>query len=409
MPIANRRAVKFRYAVLAAVIGLVLAAMAPASAAARTRHDPPPVPQGFFGVDASLTAGAAPGPQFDSMVANGVQSVRLEFYWGAMQPYASFAKVPANQRRSFVNAGGVPTTFAGSDQQVALAASHGFSVMAVVLSAPNWDSKPRGSYVRVPLRDGPYGNFMKALIHRYGPKGSFWKQYPHLPRHPIRLWTIWNEPNFGYNWGPQPFVHSYVALLRVAHAAIKSADPGAKVILAGVANYSWTTLQQIYSIRGARGLFDVVDIHPYTKNPSGVIEIIRRVRATMARNRDAHKPIIVGEYTWPSSAGQGATGVFDTQTTEAGQASKLRTMLPLFAKYRQQFKLLGVYYFTWITHEYKGEETFGFAGLVAERDFGPALHIVAKPALAAFRTSVLKLEHCKQKGKLATICLRPGS
>ena len=384
MPTATtHRPLNFRTAILAAVIGLIPAAIAPATAAGRTRHKParhhtpPAVPQGFFGVDASLTPGAEPGPQFDSMVANGVQSVRLEFYWSAMQPYA-----------------GSPTNFADSDQQVTLAASHGFSVMAIVLGAPGWDSKPRSNgYITVPRRDGPFGNFMKALIHRYGPNGSFWKQHPNLPRHPIRLWTVWNEPNFGFNWAPQPFVHSYVALLRVAHAAVKSADPGAKVVLAGVANQSWTTLQQIYSIRGARRFFDVVDVHPYTKNPSGVIEIIRRVRATMARNGDGHKPIIVGEFTWPSSVGQSASRVFDTQTTEAGQASKLRAVLPLFAANRQRLGLLAVYYFTWMTHEFRGADTFDFAGLVAMRDFGPALHTVAKPALAAFRTSVLKLEH----------------
>jgi hypothetical protein len=250
---------------------------------------------------------------------------------------------------------------------------------------------------------------MTALIRRYGPKGSFWRQHPNLPRHPIRLWTVWNEPNFPYNWSPQPFVRRYVGLLRVAHAAVKRADPGAKVVLAGVANFSWTTLQKIYSIRGSRQLFDVVDIHPYTKTPSGVIEIIRRVRAVMARHGDAHKPIIVGEYTWPSSVGQSASHVFDTQTTEAGQASKLRAILPLFAADRRRFNLLGVYYYTWMTHEFRGEDTFGFAGLVAFREFGPALHIVNKPALAAFRTSVLNLEHCRQKGTLATVCLRPGS
>jgi hypothetical protein len=421
------RHARLRFSLLASLVGLALAVV-PGVALARTALR---VPQGFFGVDAGLPPGADPAPQFDSMVANGVESVRLNFIWAAMQPYANFGQVPADQRSSFVNTGGVPTTFTAADQAVALAASRGLSVMAIVIAAPNWDSKPRPCtaapawdvqippmihddpieahtaqqcfYESVPDRDAPYGAFLKALVQRYGNSGSFWSQHPNLPRHPIRLWTVWNEPNFLYNWGPQPFQRSYVALLRAAHAAVKSADPGAKVILAGVANFAWTTLAQIYAIRGASRYFDVVDIHPYTKQVPGVFEILRRVRAVMAQHGDQRKPIIVGEYTWPSSLGQSAAGVFGTETTEAGQASQLRAVLPLFAKNRQRLRLLGTYYFTWMGVEARGANTFNFAGLIAMR----ANQLVVKPALAAFGTSTLKLEQCAQKGALATTCLRP--
>lgn len=417
----------------AALIAVLALALAPALASARAPRRPVrSVPQGFFGVDASIPQGVNVPSQFDSMVADGVESVRLQFLWSAMQPYASFSQVPAAQRSRFVNVGGVPTTFALYDLWVAAAAEHGLSVMAIIYDAPAWDSKPRpcGSaardlqapsispdtsveahaaakcfYASVPTRDAPFGKFMKALVHHYGPNGSFWKLHPNLPRHPIRLWTVWNEPNFLYNWGPQPFTRRYMALLKVAHAAVKSVDPGAKVILAGVANAAWTTLQQIYAIPGARRSFDAVDIHPYTKQPSGVIEILRRVRAVMNRAGDRRKPIIVGEYTWPSSVGQSATGVFDTETTVRGQASKLRAVLPLFAANRKRLNLIGTYYYTWMGIEAPGLNTFNFAGLLAERQG----HVVAKPALGAFRTAALKLEHCKRKGTLATVCKTRGT
>ncbi len=417
------------------VLAALVLALAPALADARKpRHTPPRVPQGFIGVDASLPAGVDVPSQFNTMVASGVESVRLVFTWSAMQPYASFAQVPAAQQSSFVNAGGVPTTFAAEDRSVAVAAEHGFSVFAVVIGAPGWDSTPRpcapapasdlhdvmlppDAAIRasaatqctetpVPTRAAPYGNFLKALVGRYGPAGSFWRQNPGIPRHPIRLWCVWNEPNFLYNWGPQPFERHYVALLKVAHTAVKRADPGAKVVLAGVANTAWTTLAQIYKIRGARRYFDVVDIHPYTKRVSGVFTILRRVRAVMAKAGDGRKPIIVGEYTWPSSAGQSAVGVFDTQTTEAGQAKNVAAAMKQFAANRQRLRILATYYFTWLSVEYPGANTFNFAGLVGAHRGG---QLFIKPALGAFTATALSLEHCKQKGSVATVCLRRGS
>ena len=53
-------------------------------------------------------------------------------------------------------------------------------------------------------------------------------------------------------WPSRPFQYSYVSLLRAAHTAIKHADPGAKVVLGGMPNYSWLSLKSIYRIRGAR-------------------------------------------------------------------------------------------------------------------------------------------------------------
>ena len=82
------------------------------------------------------------------------------------------------------------------------------------------------------------------------------------------MWQIWNEPNTS-TWPIQPFAKTYVALVRAARTAISRVDPGAKVVLAGMPNYSWHDLETIYRVRGARRLFDVVAIHPYTAQPAG--------------------------------------------------------------------------------------------------------------------------------------------
>lgn len=408
---------KIHHAILAVVTALFLAAI-PATSAARsqTSHKSgkkadPHVPRGFIGVDASLPANVNASDQFNLMAQDGVQSVRFVVNWGVMQPYASFAQVPAASRSSFVNVGGIPTNFSTLDQQVGLAAAHDMTVLAQVIAAPSWDTLKRRctvppakdaraagvplaataaaacSWVPVPAKDGPYGKFLKALIGRYGPHGSFWAANPRIPRHPVRMWEIWNETNFYYNW-PQPFARSYVQLLRVAHAAVKSADPGAKVVLSGFPNYAWTYLSEIYKL-GGRQLFDVVDIHPYTKLVPDVIRFLRLVRAQMNRSGDRHKPIIVGEFTWPSSVGHDVSqSYFDIETTEAGQAQRLSAVLPLLARYRTQLNLLGLYYYTWISQEYAGAPSFAYSGLLADRDNA----IVAKPALTAFARTALSLE-----------------
>lgn len=421
---------KLRYAISTVLTTAILAAL-PATSAGRSQvshtsrgHAASRVPQGFIGVDAGLASSLNANSQFNEMAESGVESVRLTFAWNTAQPYASFAQVPADQRSSFVSMGGVPTDFSTIDQEVGLAAEHGMTVLAQVLYAPPWDTLARPcvaaaarnaiiadvlpaaasaacSWVPVPARDAPYGNFLKALVERYGPRGTFWAQNPRVPRHPVRLWEIWNEPNFPYNW-PQPFARSYVALLRVAHAAVKGADPGAKVVLAGFPNYAWTYMSEIYKL-GARRLFDVADIHPYTKLLPNVIKFLQLVRNQMARAGDRNKPLIVGEFTWPSSVGHVVSQTyFDIETTQAGQAQRVAAALPLLASHRIQLRLLGLYYYTWISEEYADAPSFAYSGLLALRNG----RVVAKPALAAFRRSALSLERCRQKSSLATRCLR---
>ena len=48
------------------------------------------------------------------------------------------------------------------------------------------------------MRD--YTAYLRALVLRYGPAGSFWDQHPELPRRPQRDWQIWNEPHLDFYW-----------------------------------------------------------------------------------------------------------------------------------------------------------------------------------------------------------------
>src|SRR5437763_11221807 len=281
--------------VLTALCTIAVLCWIPAQAVASS-----PVPRGFVGV--SVGSPLYPNPvstndldnQLDLMVASGVETLRIGIDWAGIQPYKNWRKVPHAQHDQFVNVGGVPTNFASIDQIVGPAAQRGLTIMPLVLDAPKWDGiKRRGASVEIPRSDGPYARFVTALVRRYGPRGSFW--HDHSPSVPIRYWQIWNEPNILPFWPVQPYYQGYLALLRAARGAIKSVDPGAKIVLAGMPNFSWLQLSKIYSYSGARNLFDVVAIHPYTRSPQGVITILSLVRQAMNAAGDRRKPIIADE------------------------------------------------------------------------------------------------------------------
>ncbi|HEU0018913.1 MAG TPA: hypothetical protein VFQ14_01350 [Thermoleophilaceae bacterium] len=389
-----RKSLRLALAILAAVLALASVA---SQASAR-------VPFGFAGVmiDGPMNApGYDPAEEMDTMVASGVESVRFAFHWIDGQPYRDFAQVPEAQRAEFVAVGGVPTTFTRYDPMVAAAAARGLTFLANVTTAPGWASKRPGVFGSPPKGTATYARFVGALVRRYGPRGDFWAENPTLPRRPIRRWQLWNEPNLRYSWTERDWAPGYVKLLRAGRAAVKRADPGARIVLAGLANVSWNDLERIYRVRGARRLFDEVAIHPYTKPPEGVVEILERVRAVMAGHGDRRKPVTVTEFGWPSSKGK-VKGI-GVSTDRRGQAARLRKALPLLARHRKRLRLTSVYYYTWVTNDRPNDSIFFFAGL---RHRLPSGKIVPKPAFHVYRRTALRLEGCRVKAAVATRCAR---
>lgn len=366
------------------------------------------VPQGFVGVmpDPPLfDRGVDLAAQLDKMVATGIERLRVEFVWGADQPYATPADVPANRAKEFQMIDGVPTSFAATDRLVGLAAQRHLAILGTVLVTPDWAAKTHvaGQY-NLPMSNSTYARFLRALVGHYGPHGTFWAAHRSLPRVPIRTWQIWNEPNLDLYWPEQPFAHGYVDMLRAAHDAIKGADPGATVVLAGMPNASWDALDTIYQVPGARRLFDAVAVHPFTLKPTGVMTILQRVRDVMNRNGDQRKPIIATEVSWPSGLGR-ASQHFGFETDEAGQARNVAALLPMLGKARSRLGLAGFFWYTWVTRDRPHHNSFEFAGLFRYRS---PRQFVAKPAYAAFRKGALALEGCRRKASVATRCAQTG-
>ena len=364
---------------------LLLAAAAPAAGAPRE------VPPGWLGtvVDGPLTgpsAGSFAG-EWDLMAARGVESVRVAVFWDEAQPLARIEDVPSEAAGRFRDENGVPTDFSRTDAVVAAAAARGMSVLPVVQRTPAWAARRPGDPASPPADPATFAAFAGALVRRSGPAGSFWSERPELPQIPVRDWQVWNEPNLPGFWSAQPFARSYLRLLRSARAAIRAADPGARVILAGLPNYSWRALRAIYRA-GGRGAFDAVALHPFTGPPRFVMKLIRLARAEMRRNGDARLPVWVTELSWPASAGQRPRpGGFEV--TDAGQAQRLGEALRRLRDARVRLRIERVYWYTWLSTE-RGPGAFDWAGLRRVRGGRAA----TTPALRVFARWARRLQGC---------------
>ena len=178
------------------------------------------VPANFWGVVPQTPPSVE---QLQRLKAGGVDSMRVPISWSSVQPVRGGA-----------------WDWSDADTLIGVAAAARLNVLPFLSSAPSWavpTDRRFGSSAFLPVRSGKqrsgWKRFVTEAILRYGPRGTFWSENPSLPRKPIRIWQIWNEPNFKYFVG-RPDPAEYGKLVTLSSAAIKSVDPGAQVILGGL-------------------------------------------------------------------------------------------------------------------------------------------------------------------------------
>ena len=345
---------------------LILAALAALVAAAPAHAA---IPREFFGV---MVDGPALAPEIDLesearlMADTGAGSMRAAFYWRHMQPRE-----------------GEPIDFSETDRIVAAATQARLRVFPTLVRAPAWATGGDEDEGAVP-DPAAYAAFTAEVVRRYGHGGSFWDTQP--VDLPIRSWQVWNEPDLGRYWQGRPWPSTYVRLLRAARPAIKGADARAQVVAAGITNRSWRGMRALYAA-GARGLFDAAAIHPFSRRPSNVVKIVRYVRGAMRRARDGRTPIVLTELSWSSGKGR-STLNYGWETTELGQAERVRQILPMLAAARKRLRIQALYWYTWMSPPVGERASFSYAGLRRLDDDGKP---VSKPALRAFRATVRRL------------------
>ncbi len=194
------------------------------------------------------------------------------------------------------------------DWQFEHASNAGIRVMPVLVGSPAWASDdvhhpPLTSEGRL-----AYYRFVHAVVKRYGPEGSFWGTRPGLIR--PRLFQIWNEPNLPNWWNDDPDPAEYARLLKGAAQAVRTASPSAEVVAAGLPesrNSRVMTIRSflrgLYRVPGARDAFDYLALHPYSKTPEGVLDLVRRARVAMRDGGDRAKKVWITEFGWSVSGG----------------------------------------------------------------------------------------------------------
>jgi len=205
----------------------------------------------------------------------------------------------------------------------------GLRIIARVDNQPKWAS----SSIQWPGSGPPdnpkdWSDFLTALATRY--------------RGRITAYEIWNEPNLDREWGgKKPDPQAYAAMLKSSYQAIKSADPQALVVSAGMSPTTDTSehaipdmeyIRQMYA-DGARGSFDVLGVHAagYQADPCAdpgmvaqspqltnfdpsppdlrrvyAFRHVEDVRALMVEQGDSDKQMGVLEMGWTTDARPGS-------------------------------------------------------------------------------------------------------
>ncbi len=340
-------------AVALASLALIASGESAARAAAPPAH--------FFGVVTQGDLNSADLQRMDGVIG----TLRIGVYWPSVEPS--------------------PGVFALAhlDAVVRAAAAHDIEILPFLYGTPPWlGSDPMRSPLRYHGGAAAWSNALTELVSRYGPKGDVWDGGG--SDLPIRQWQIWNEPNFPLFWHPRPAPAEYARLLSVSNRALAIADPGAKVIAAGVAPVGggprpWRYIQSLLRIPGARAAVDEVALHPYSASPLGVEYAIRKTRHAMARVGAAGMPLLIGEVGVASHA-EVPTG-FDLGPH--GQALFLSRTLELLIENRRRWHIAGVDWFSWQdVPSWEEQCSFcQFSGLVDQSD-------QPKPSWFAYRRVV---------------------
>jgi hypothetical protein len=262
----------------------------------------------------------------------------------------------------------------GLDELLDYADTLGLKVILRVDSAPDWARS--GTEGAPPDHMSDLGDFMSALAaHCAGEVAGY---------------VIWNEPNLPTNWGGSPSASQYVQMLQAVYPRIKSADPDAAVITAGMATtggpggslcglgtdlagepltayteelYGAGVINDLDFIcdiyrHGGKPYFDVLGSHPYgfayepQRNPGSVgglaFRRVEKQRALMEIQNDGDKQIWAIEFGWILNPGSGCLhwGDWPTRTWQ------------IVSEQQQAQYFMDAYLYAWAHYPWMGVMSF---------------------------------------------------
>jgi hypothetical protein len=274
------------------------------------------------GLNASVIGWSNMAARLDQVVSGtSLKWLREEFLWSVIEPTPGVFD------------------FSRYDELMLLTTESDVHVLPILVSAPGWDGPAWNS---IPDDPSAYAAYVAAVVGRYGPHGSFWRQHPRLAGYAIQTFELWNEPYYdqGNNGDYDPA--RYARLVKAAATAAHAADPAAHFLLAAEnqaqhlgSTWVWWIDALYQAVPDINNYFDGIAVHPYGTDLTGLsfptvgqaydgYEQIRRIesiRQQFVHHGATDKPLWITEVGWPTCT----TGSIRC-TTDAGQAANLATV-----------------------------------------------------------------------------------
>lgn len=244
------------------------------------------------------------------------------------------------------------------DTAVDVAYSHGIALFGLLDYCVDWASTaPTDAEKRwcwMPKIDA-WQNYVHRVVDRYKDK--------------IKHWQIWNEPNIGVFWQPEPNFVDYSKLLKASYKIIKSIDPDAQILGCNTSRCDQDFIEGVFT-EGGFDWMDILGVHPYryprTPEETNLIGDMHKLVALMQKYGEA-KPIWITEVGWPTHVGD------ERASTEEKQAAMIMRL------YIQAIVSGDVEKICWYDYRNDGldrnynEHNFG----ILQRDFTPKLAYTA--------------------------------
>ena len=298
--------------VLAAIAAASLvdqpAAAAPQRAAAGGRTAP------MLAFDAAFVAGRTEAQRVASyrrLRAMGVQAIRLDFRWIALEPVGP----PLHDY-----------VWAQQDREVRAIRTAGLRVLGILgYGHPDYSIAGGEAYRRGQKPSGPFGVGDPQYYPPDDPRtfARFASDVARRYRSDVIGWEIWNEENGGWRfWEPKEDPLAYGRLLCAAHGALKRVDPEAPVVFGGlffpplgglIGTGGARFLGQVLDVGGpaVRHCFDAVGYHPYpypftspeaqVSDRGSVIGAADQLRAVLRGHGLGRTPVWNTEVGWPTN------------------------------------------------------------------------------------------------------------
>jgi hypothetical protein len=210
------------------------------------------------------------------------------------------------------------TPSAAFDAAVSAARTHGVNLLVTLRKG--WPNKDVGT----DTDRSKYRTWVAQMVGRYG----YW----------VKDWEIQNEPNLHYEWiiDESPTsdqtqyaasVQHYLTVLMDAYTTIKATDSTARVVFAGLSEWTVERYMDVVVKTDAWRYFDVMAFHPYGWDPARVVSRFNSFKAKMQLNASyAVKPIWVDEVGFNTSWSN-KSGYVSTEAQKADYLAKAMTGL----------------------------------------------------------------------------------